>query len=128
LHSLKEVTDIRGRLSAGEFERSVPFKPLRYFLVYDVPTAETRGEHAHLNCHQFLVAVKGVVHVVADDGVNREEIVLDSATVGIYLPPMTWSIQYRYSADAMLMVFASDYYDADDYIRDYDEFIGLVRG
>lgn len=59
LHSLKEVTDIRGRLSAGEFERSVPFKPLRYFLVYDVPTAETRGEHAHLNCHQFLVAVKG---------------------------------------------------------------------
>lgn len=68
------------------------------------------------------------MHVVADDGVNREEIVLDSATVGIYLPPMTWSIQYRYSADAMLMVFASDYYDADDYIRDYDEFIGLVRG
>lgn len=127
LHTMNEVADIRGSLSAGEFERTVPFKTQRYFLVYDVPTAETRGEHAHRICHQFLVAVKGSVHIVADDGVNREEFVLDKPNVGIHLPPMTWGIQYRYSADAVLMVFASHYYDANDYIRNYDEFKSLIK-
>lgn len=127
LHTMNEVADIRGSLSAGEFERTVPFKTERYFLVYDVPTAETRGEHAHRICHQFLVAVKGSVHVVADDGVNREEFVLDRPNMGIHLPPMTWGIQYRYSSDAVLMVFASHYYDTHDYIRNYDEFKSLIE-
>ncbi|AKF53066.1 MULTISPECIES: WxcM-like domain-containing protein [Pseudomonas] len=126
LHTMNEVADIRGSLSAGEFERSVPFKSERYFLVYDVPTAETRGEHAHRICHQFLVAVKGSVHVVADDGVNREEFILDKPNQGIHLPPMTWGIQYRYSQDAVLLVFASHYYDAGDYIRNYEEFKSLI--
>ena len=123
LHVMNEVTDIRGSLSAGEFARSIPFKSKRYFLVYDVPTAETRGEHAHRLCHQFLVAVKGSVHVVADDGVNRAEFILDKPSLGFYLPPMTWGIQYRYSQDAILLVFTSHYYDATDYIRNYEEFI-----
>ncbi|MCQ9394658.1 FdtA/QdtA family cupin domain-containing protein [Pseudomonas viridiflava] len=126
LHTMNEVSDIRGSLSAGEFERSIPFKSERYFLVYDVPTAETRGEHAHLQCHQFLIAVKGSVHVVADDGVNREEFVLDKPNKGIHLPPMTWGIQYRYSQDAVLLVFASHYYDSADYVRNYDEFKSLI--
>lgn len=126
LHTMTEVADIRGSLSAGEFERTIPFKSERYFLVYDVPTAETRGEHAHKICHQFLVAVKGSVHVVADDGSNREEFVLDKPNKGIHLPPMTWGIQYRYSHDAVLMVFASHYYDSADYIRNYDEFKSLI--
>ncbi|MGF6692089.1 UDP-2-acetamido-3-amino-2,3-dideoxy-glucuronate N-acetyltransferase [Metapseudomonas resinovorans] len=127
IHSLDEVTDIRGSLSVGEFERSIPFSAKRYFLVYGVPTAETRGEHAHINCKQFLVAVKGSVHVVADDGETREEFVLDRPNVGIYLPPMIWGIQYRYSNDAVLLVFASDYYDTADYIRNYDEFVRTVK-
>lgn len=128
LHRLTEVSDIRGSLSAGEFEREIPFTVRRYFMVYDVPTEETRGEHAHIKCHQFLVAVKGVVHVVADDGLNRAEFVLDRPTAGIYLPPMTWGIQYRYSSDAILLVFASDYYEPADYIRNYDDFLLRARG
>jgi acetyltransferase-like isoleucine patch superfamily enzyme len=127
LHALHEVADIRGSLSVGEFEKAIPFRASRYFLVYDVPTEETRGEHAHFKCHQFLVSVKGSVCVVADDGTNREEFILDHPNAGIYLPPMTWGIQYRYSNDAVLLVFASDYYDANDYIRNYDEFVGLVK-
>jgi len=123
---MNRVSDIRGSLTAGEFGKDIPFTPLRYFLVYDVPTAETRGEHAHRECHQFLVAVKGQVHVVADDGENREEFVLDSPTKGVYLPPMTWGIQYKYSPNALLMVFASHHYDANDYVRDYDEFLAMV--
>lgn len=125
LHALTEVTDIRGSLSVGEFDRAIPFKAKRYFIVYDVPTAETRGEHAHRECHQFLIAIKGTVHVVADDGVNREEFILDKPNIGIHLPPMTWGIQYRYSSDAVLLVFASHYYDSADYIRNYDEFTTL---
>ena len=67
-------------------------------------------------------------HVVADDGKNREEFVLDRPNKGVYLPPMTWGIQYRYSQDAVLMVFASHHYDAADYIRNYDEFKTLITG
>lgn len=127
LHTFRAVPDMRGSLSVGEFEREIPFKPLRYFLVYDVPTAETRGEHAHHTCHQFLIAVKGSVSVVTDDGKNREEFVLDKPSVGVYLPPMTWGIQYRYSSDAVLLVFASDYYDAADYIRGYSDFLHFKK-
>ena len=127
LHNFRAVPDMRGSLSVGEFEREIPFKPLRYFLVYDVPTVETRGEHAHHTCHQFLIAVKGSVSVVADDGANREEIVLDKPSIGVYLPPMTWGIQYRYSSDAVLLVFASDYYDGADYIRNYADFLHLKQ-
>ena len=126
LHSLPLITDMRGNLSVGEFERSLPFAPKRYFLVFDVPSIETRGEHAHRNCHQFLICVRGNCTVVADDGEGREEFTLDRPETGLHLPPMTWGIQYKYSADAVLLVFASHYYDASDYIRDYSEFLSLV--
>ncbi len=128
LHQLREVEDMRGRLSVGELGPDIPFEAKRYFLVYDVPTVEIRGEHSHLSCQQFLIAVKGSLHVVADDGHNREEFVLDRPSVGLYLPPMTWGIQYRYSADAVLLVLASEHYDATDYVRDYDRFLGLAKG
>lgn len=127
LHTFKAVPDLRGSLSVGEFEREIPFNPKRYFLVYDVPTADTRGEHAHHQCHQFLIAVRGSIRVVVDDGETREEITLDRPNMGLYLPPKTWGIQYKYSADAMLLVFASDYYDSGDYIRDYGEFVSLIK-
>jgi UDP-2-acetamido-3-amino-2,3-dideoxy-glucuronate N-acetyltransferase len=126
LHHFNHVKDLRGNLSVGEFERQIPFLPRRYFLVYAVPSEKTRGQHAHKECHQFLVCVKGQCAVVADDGKSRQEFMLDSPALGVYLPPMTWGTQYKYSADAILLVFASDYYDADDYIRDYDEFTSLL--
>jgi acetyltransferase-like isoleucine patch superfamily enzyme/dTDP-4-dehydrorhamnose 3,5-epimerase-like enzyme len=126
LHIFKAIPDLRGSLSVGEFEREIPFKPKRFFLVYDVPTADTRGEHAHHKCHQFLIAVRGSITVVADDGEKREEVTLNRPNIGLYLPPLIWGIQYKYSSDAMLLVFASDYYDSEDYIRNYDEFIRIT--
>lgn len=127
LHQLALVSDLRGNLSVGEFEKDIPFNAKRYFLVFDVPTAETRGEHAHKICKQFLVCIKGSCRVVADDGTSREEFILDSPAKGLYLPPMTWGIQYHYTHDACLLVFASEYYDSADYIRDYDQFLLAVR-
>ena len=126
LHRLPRVADIRGSLTVGEFDRSISFAVKRYFMVFDVPSVETRGEHAHRQCHQFLICVRGSCAVVADDGINRQEFLLDRQDLGVHLPPMVWGIQYKYSADAVLLVFASHYYDSADYIRDYSEFQELA--
>jgi acetyltransferase-like isoleucine patch superfamily enzyme len=126
VHHFPLIPDLRGNLTVGEFDRQVPFKPLRYFMVFGVPSREIRGEHAHHVCHQFLICVRGSCAVVADDGIQRLEVALDAPDRGIYLPPLTWGVQYKYSADAVLLVFASDYYDAADYIREYDEFLAVI--
>jgi len=121
------VRDLRGNLTFGEFERNVPFTPKRYFIVFDVPNHRIRGEHAHKVCHQYLLCLQGSCHVICDDGHTRKEYVLNSIQKGLHIPPMVWGIQYKYSADAILLVFASEYYDADDYIRDYSEFQTLTQ-
>jgi hypothetical protein len=126
LHRMPRVLDIRGSLTVGEFDRSIPFSVKRYFMVFDVPSMETRGEHAHRECHQFLICVRGSCSVVADDGLQRQEFLLNRPDVGLHLPPMVWGIQYKYSADAVLLVYASHYYDSKDYIRNYSEFRQLV--
>ena len=126
LHQMPRVDDIRGSLTVGEFDRSIPFAVKRYFMVFAVPSKETRGEHAHRTCHQFLICVRGNCAVVADDGTHRQEFLLDRPDVGVHLPPMVWGIQYKYSADAVLLVYASHYYDNADYIRNYSEFRQLV--
>jgi acetyltransferase-like isoleucine patch superfamily enzyme/dTDP-4-dehydrorhamnose 3,5-epimerase-like enzyme len=126
VHQMQSAVDLRGTLSAGEFPKHVPFAPQRYFLVFDVPGKEVRGEHAHRASHQFLVCARGSLNVVVDDGANTEEIRLDRPDVGLHIPPLTWAVQYKYSADAVLLVLASDPYDPDDYIRDYDEFLSVT--
>lgn len=126
-HQLRKVVDMRGSLSVGELGDEIPFQARRYFLVYDVPSMEIRGEHAHHACQQFLVAVKGSVRVVVDDGTRREEVLLDRPNAGLYIPPLIWGIQYRYSSDAVLLVLASEPYDSADYIRDYDQFLEIIR-
>jgi acetyltransferase-like isoleucine patch superfamily enzyme len=126
LHRLTVARDMRGSLAVAEFGRSVPFPVKRSFFVFDVPSRETRGEHAHRACHQFLVCLRGSCAVVADDGTSRQEFVLDSPALGLHLPPLVWGIQYKYTPDALLAVFASEHYDSADYVRDYDEFLALV--
>lgn len=128
LHNLPQFRDSRGDLSVGEFERSVPFTPRRYFLVHGVPSRETRGQHAHRACHQFLICVAGRCNLLVDDGTNRREFVLGRPSLGVHLPPMVWGTLYNYSRDAVLLVFASDFYDPADYIRDYGEFLALAAG
>jgi acetyltransferase-like isoleucine patch superfamily enzyme/dTDP-4-dehydrorhamnose 3,5-epimerase-like enzyme len=123
LHRVPLIEDLRGNLAARQCGDGIPFVPHRYFVVSDVPTREVRGEHAHRRCQQLLTCLCGSVHVVVDDGTDRQEYVLDSPELALYVPPMVWAIQYKYSPDALLLVLASETYDADDYIRDYDEFV-----
>lgn len=126
-YHLPVIPDMRGSLSFAEIGQYLPFTPQRYFLVFDVPNSEIRGEHAHKECHQFLVCVKGTCSVMVDNGKVREEYLLNSPGVGLHIPPMVWGVQYKYSSDAVLLVLASDTYDPDDYIRDYDQFLSLVN-
>lgn len=82
LHRLPHFVDMRGALCVSEFERDLPFLPRRYFVVYNVPSQEIRGEHAHRRCHQFMVCVHGSVRVLADDGSRGQEVRVGLADVG----------------------------------------------
>ncbi|HTU78186.1 MAG TPA: WxcM-like domain-containing protein [Solirubrobacteraceae bacterium] len=126
LHRLAQADDMRGSLVSGEIERHLPFVPQRFFTVMKVPSKDARGAHAHRLCDQFLVCQAGSLAVVVDDGRNREEVVLDDPSLGLYLPAMTWGVQYRYTAEALLLVLASRPYEPEDYIRDYDDFLAIV--
>lgn len=127
LIELPLINDLRGSLSYAEYGQHLPFEPKRYFVILNVPSREVRGEHAHRELHQFLVCLKGQCSVAIDDGQHRDEVVLNGPNVGLHLPPMIWASQYHYSPDAVLMVLASDVYKAEDYIRDYDEYLALVK-
>ena len=123
LHKFKIVRDSRGDLSVGDFASEIPFTPERYFLVFNVPSESIRGEHAHFECHQFLICVKGSCSVIVKNGRSEAEVQLNSPNIGLYIPPMTWGVQFNYTKDAVLLVFASHLYDPEDYIRDFSEFL-----
>src|SRR5262249_14233420 len=114
--------DPRGSLCYAEYGKELPFVPMRYFVVFDVPPGQTRGGHAHRRVHQFLVCVRGSCVVSTDDGHNREDFVLDSPSRGLHLPPLVWASQRDHSSDAILLVLSSEVYEEDEYIRDYQEF------
>lgn len=127
LNRLRTVSDIRGNLLPIDIPGDLPFSPRRVFFVYGVPSKEVRGAHAHRQCEQFLVALHGSVSCIVDDGSSRAELLLDDPSIGLHMPAMTWGTQYKYSADAVLAVFASRPYEEADYIRDYAEFTDLAR-
>lgn len=123
LYLMRSVADSRGSLTVGEVPTEVPFSPARYFAVFGVPSIELRGEHAHKKCQQFLICLHGSCRVLLDDGNRRCEVTLDRPDMGVFMPEMIWGTQYRYSPDAVLLVFASRPYEAEDYLRTYDEFL-----
>jgi serine acetyltransferase len=126
LYALPGVEDMRGARTLAEGQSQIPFEIRRFFLVYNVPSRELRGEHAHKTLHQFLICVHGSFLVMADDCTTRREFRLDSPSQGLHIPPITWSVQYKHSNDAVVLVLASAPYDADDYIREYSGFRRLL--
>jgi UDP-2-acetamido-3-amino-2,3-dideoxy-glucuronate N-acetyltransferase len=125
---LKVVTDERGSLSFGEVGNPLPFLPQRYFTVFDVPPGQTRGEHAHRKCHQFLVCVAGACVATLDNGLESTRIELAGPAVGLHVPPLTWVALSEFSPGAVLLVLASDLFSEADYIRQYGEFRRAVQG
>ena len=127
LIKFKNVTDMRGNLTEVGLKRDLPFSPKRIFSVEKVPDFRVRGEHAHKTCHQCLVCLSGSLSVIVDDGLFRQEFKLNSPKEGLYIPPLIWGIQYKYSSDAVLLVYASHEYDENDYIRNYEDFLIEVK-
>ena len=119
------ITDERGNLVFAEVEQCLPFEAKRFFVVFDVPSTEIRGQHAHKELHEFVVALRGSVTVSIDDKVSQKTFTLNRPTQGLHIPPKTWRTLYEYSSDVVLLVLASHKYDAADYIRDYDTFLNF---
>jgi UDP-2-acetamido-3-amino-2,3-dideoxy-glucuronate N-acetyltransferase len=127
LFELPVIKDPRGSLSFAEYEETLPFLPKRYFIVFDVGEGQSRGGHAHRTVHQILACVKGSCVVSLDDGRARHDISLERPELALYLPPGIWATQHHFSRDAVLMVLASDVYNPDEYIKDYEEFLSLSK-
>jgi UDP-2-acetamido-3-amino-2,3-dideoxy-glucuronate N-acetyltransferase len=127
LHRAPTIKDLRGNLSARELGAGLPFVPARCFVVFDVSSKEVRGAHAHRECHQLLICLRGTLACLVDDGRRRQEVPLDGPELALEIPPMIWAVQYKYTADAMLLVLTSHAYDPGDYIRSYDEFLAARR-
>ena len=125
--SFKPLGDERGSLVALEGNKIVPFDIKRVYYIFGTKEGVSRGFHAHKNLKQLAVCVTGSCRFVLDNGKSREEIILDSATTGLVIEDLTWREMHDFSADCVLMVLASEYYNESDYIRDYQEFLKAVN-
>jgi dTDP-4-dehydrorhamnose 3,5-epimerase-like enzyme len=120
--NLPKIADPRGNLSFVEGGRHIPFEIKRVFYLYGVPGGETRAGHANKRCEQFIIAASGSFEVVVDDGNERKSFVLNRSWRGVYLPAMVWRELVNFSSSAVCLVLTSEFYSADDYYRDYEEF------
>ena len=127
LIDLPKISDPRGNLTFIEGERHLPFDIKRVFYLYDVPTGEDRGAHAHRKLHQFLICLSGSFDVALDDGFKKNTIHLNRPWKGLHIPPMIWASEINFDAGSVCLVMASEYYNESDYIRNYSEFILEVR-
>jgi len=122
---LPRINDPRGNLTFLEGGRHVPFDVRRVFYIYDVPTEESRGAHAHRTLQQFLICLSGSFDVAIDDGVSKGRIHLNRPWKGLLIPPMIWAAEVNFDAGSVCLVLASEVYREADYIRDYAEFLRL---
>jgi len=119
--------DERGSLIAIEENADIPFSIKRVYYIFDTQSGVTRGLHAHRALQQVLVCVKGKCKVLLDDGMEKMSVAMNKVSQGLLVDPMIWHEMYDFSSDCVLLVLASDFYDESDYIRDYGEFIELVK-
>lgn len=123
----KIIDPRRGNLTVVEQNIDVPFEIKRAYWTYDVPSGESRGGHAHKQLQQLLVAMSGSFDVTLDNGQKRETVHLNHPYQGLLIPSMTWRTLEDFSSGAVCMVLASELYDEDDYIRDYEQFLKAVK-
>lgn len=119
---LPRIENRAGNITPVNNHENIPFKVKRLFYLYDIPGGKDRGAHAHKECHQFLVAASGSYEIEMDDGVNRRTATLNRPYFGLHIPPGIWAAEKSFSSGAICLVLASHKYDAEDYIRNYDEF------
>lgn len=118
--------DERGQLVIVEGNKDIPFEIKRVFYIYGSDHDVIRGRHANYKSEFVLINVAGTSKVKIDDGINQKVIELNHPHMGIYLPKLVWKDMYDFSEDSVLLVLASEHYDAQEYIRDYDEFLSVI--
>ncbi len=127
LVSFKTLGDERGSLIALEEDYNTPFAIKRVYYIFDTKEDVRRGYHAHIDLKQIAICVKGSCTFVIDNGKSKEEIRLSSPNQGLLIEGLIWREMYDFSPDCVLLVLASEHYNEDDYIRDYDNFIKEVQ-
>ena len=127
LCELNKVHHTEGNLTFIYQNVHVPFNINRVFYSYDIPGGEDRGAHAHKKCHQFLIAASGSFEVVLDDGINKRTVLLNRPFWGLHVPPGIWASEQGFSSGSICLVLASEDYDADDYIRNYDLYLDYLK-
>lgn len=123
-----KIADPRGNLTFIEGGRHIPFEIRRIFYLYDVPGGESRAGHANRLLEQVIIAASGSFDVVLDDGTERARFSLNRSYYGLYVPGMLWREIENFSSGSVCVVLASDFYDEQDYYRDYEEFRAAVSG
>lgn len=123
---LPKISDPRGNLSVIEEFKQIPFKIERSYWIYDVPGGETRGGHAFKETEELIVALSGSFDVTIDDGNEKKVFNLNRSYYGLYVPKGMWREMENFSTNSLALVLSSTKYDANDYIRDYDEFLKHV--
>lgn len=124
---LKKIIDPRGNLTVTEEKTDVPFEIRRVYWVYDVPSGESRGGHAHKKCKEVVIALSGSFHVTLDDGQTKETYLLNHPWQGLLIDTGIWRTLDDFSSGAVCLVLASDLFEEEDYIREYEEFIEEVK-
>ena len=116
------IEDVRGNLAFIQND-ILPFEFKRIYYLFDVPSNAFRGGHSHINQDEILIALSGSFEVVLDDGLEKKTILLNKPNIGLPISTGIWRELQNFSSGAVCLVIASDVYDEDDYIRDYDEFL-----
>lgn len=127
LYSLVRNHDEEGNLTYVYNNIHLPFDVKRIFYSYDIPGGESRGAHAHKECHQFLIAASGSFEVALDDGVNKRTVLLNRPFYGLHVPPGIWAAEQGFSSGSICLVLASEGYLEDDYIRNYEDFLEYIK-
>jgi hypothetical protein len=127
LVQLPKIRFRAGNITPVHNSVEIPFDIKRVFYLYDVPGGESRGAHAHRECHQFLIAASGSFEVLLDDGSIQRQIQLNRPYIGLHIPPGIWASEINFSSGAVCLVLASHTYSAADYIRDYNEFLAVYK-
>lgn len=122
-----KVCDPRGNLAFAEAGRHVPFPIRRVFYVFDVPGGESRGGHAHKECRQILAALSGSFTLRLTDGFAERTFRMDRASRGVLVPPGVWATMTDFTTGTVMLSLASELYDEEDYIRDFDAFLEYAR-
>jgi oxalate decarboxylase/phosphoglucose isomerase-like protein (cupin superfamily) len=123
IYELPKIKNRAGNITPVHNNIEIPFNVKRIFYLYDIPGGESRGAHAHKECHQFLIAASGSFEVLLDDGKTKRIVQLNRPYVGLHIPPGVWASEINFSSGAICLVMASHTYNESDYIRTYDAYI-----